>query len=319
MWRKTALITVCLALPAAAMAHLCNDVFVQAKDNLAVKVDVRDGQLRIGQEASFRVYLLNTMDRDIAAISLSVTSPQFTAEVKPDNMVLRTAKKGGTKGSFEVTLKRNPGVPDGKYKIDLCLFNPKNKAQVFKTLDLDSAAGVVELPKGAAVKVDGAADAAEWDKTPVCTDFYTYGKKSQYQENLPCQDQARCRLAADADNLYCLLQFGGGAGASGDQATIYVSPNTETKPVAVTIDRLTAKATCDKGTDGIEVKPSADKSTVECKIPLALLGIKGSKSFHANFTRTLAAADGKKTESYWRGNSASLQEPIVYGQFKLAE
>ena len=35
-------------------AHLCNDVFAQAKDNLAVKVDIRDGQLRINQTASFR-------------------------------------------------------------------------------------------------------------------------------------------------------------------------------------------------------------------------------------------------------------------------
>ena len=319
MWRKLAVAAVCLALPAAALPHLCNDVFVQAKDNLAVTVDVRDGQLRIGQEASFKVYLLNTMDRDIAVISLSVTSDQFTAEVKPAQMSLKTTKRGGTKQSFEVTLKRNPGVADGKYKIDLCLFNPRNKSQVFKTMDLDSAAGVVELPKGAAVKVDGNAEEAEWGKAPLCTDLYTYGKKGKYEENTPCQDQPRFRLNADGENLYCLLQFAGGAGAKADEATLYISPNAETKPVAVTIDRLAAKASCDKGADGIEVKPGADKATLECKIPLSILGLKGSKTFHANFTRALTGADDKKTVAYWRGNSMSFQEPIVYGQFKLAE
>jgi hypothetical protein len=315
MWRKSALIAVCLAIPAAALAHLCNDVFLQAKDNLAVKVDVRDGQLRIGQEATFKVYLMNTMDRAIADISLSVNSGQFTAKVEPQKMSLGNGKKA----AFDVTLTRNAGVADGKYKIDLCLFNPQKKSQVFKTVDLDTAAGVIEIPKGLAVKVDGAGDEAEWGKTPVCTDFYTYGKKGQYQENLPCQDQARFRVNADADNLYCLLQFAGGAGATGDEAKLYVSPGADTKPVAVIFDRLAAKASCDKGADGIEVKASADKTTLEVKVPRELLGIKGAKSFYLNFTRRVTGADGKQTVSYWRGNSASLQEPIVYGQFRLAE
>ena len=334
LWRKLALVIVCLALPGAALAHLCNDVFAQAKDNLAVKVDVRDGQLRIGQEATFKVYLLNTMDREIETIGLEVRSQEFTATVKPSAdwkqyPMLRPVNPkarqgGGKKESFEVTLKRNPGVADGKYKIDLCLFNPKNKSQVFKTVDLDSAAGVCELPKGAAVKVDGNAEEAEWGKAPLCTDLYAYEKadptkKRGYMVNKPCQDQARFRLAVDAENLYCLAQFGGGAGAAGDEATLYLAPNAEAKPVAVTIDRLAAKVSCEKGAEGIEVKVGADKSTFECRIPLALVGLKGSKSFLANFTRTQASADGKKTVGYWRGNSESLLEPVFYGQFRLAE
>jgi hypothetical protein len=319
MWRKLAIAAVCTALPAAALAHLCNDVFDQAKDNLAVKVDVRDGQLRIGQEASFKVYLLNTMDRGIATISLQVNSNEFTAEVKPDKLSLPVGKKM----SFDVVLKRNPGVADGKYKIGLTLYNTNKKSQVFTTTDLDSAAGIVELPKGAAVKVDGASDEAEWGKSFACTDFYTCAKQKfpsgTFMANQPAQDQARFRVAADAENLYCLLQFAGGTGAKADEAKLYVAASADAKPVTVVFDRLTAKASAEKGPEGIEVKASADKSMLECKVPLELLGLKGAKSFRLNFTRRVTDADGKQTVTYWRGNGASLQEPIVYGQFKLAE
>ena len=55
MRRKLVLVALLAAVPTMALAHLCNDVFRQAKDNLAIKVDIRDGQLRIGQSASFRV------------------------------------------------------------------------------------------------------------------------------------------------------------------------------------------------------------------------------------------------------------------------
>jgi hypothetical protein len=72
-----------MLLSVSAQAHLCNDVFAQAKDNLVVKVDVRDGQLRISDTGTFRVYLLNTMDRDIERIELEIQSNEFDAEVTP--------------------------------------------------------------------------------------------------------------------------------------------------------------------------------------------------------------------------------------------
>ena len=66
-----------------SFSHLCNDVFVQAEDNLAVKVDIRDGQLRISDTGSFKVYVLNTMDRAIQKLNLVVESEEFDVEVKP--------------------------------------------------------------------------------------------------------------------------------------------------------------------------------------------------------------------------------------------
>jgi hypothetical protein len=258
------------------------------------------------------------MDRGIATLSLSVDSAQFTAAVKPDKLGLPVGKKM----AFEVTLTRNAGVPDGKYKIGLCLYETNKKSRVFKTVDLDEAAGICELPKGAAIKTDGVADEAEWSKSFVCTDFYCCVSKKfpegNFLANQPVQEQPRFRLAADAENLYCLLQFGAAANATGDEAALYVAPSPDAKPVVVTFDRLTGNAACDKGVQGIEVKASADKSALEAKIPRELLGVKDAKSFCVNFTRTLTR-DNKKTVAYWRGNDKSRLEPIAYGQFKLAE
>jgi hypothetical protein len=238
-------------------------------------------------------------------------------------MSLKAVKEKGKKECFEVTLKRNPGVPDGKYQIELCLFEPgkkgTEKGRIFKTVDLDQAAGVSELPKAAGIKVDGNADQAEWASSALCTGLCEYKKKGGYQENVPAADEGRLRLACDKDNLYCLFQLAGAAGATADEATLYVAPTTDDKPVAVIFDRLSGKVTCDKGAEGVECKVSADKSAMECRIPRALVGLKDAKTFCANFTRTVTGADKKKTVSYWRGNSFSLLDPIVYDQFKLAE
>ena len=128
------LVVVSLVIPVAAEGHLCNDVFVQAKDNLVVKVDVRDGQLRISKTGTFKVYLLNTMDRDIAKIYLEVQSSDFDAEVKQSSdwrgyPVLKTTKRGGKKECFEVELTRKRGTKEGKYKIGLLLHGGnRNKA-----------------------------------------------------------------------------------------------------------------------------------------------------------------------------------------------
>ena len=69
--------------PIAVYGHSCNDVFQVVKDNLAVKIDIQDGQMHINEHAKFRVYLLNTINFDIGYIHLDVVSDEFNAIVKP--------------------------------------------------------------------------------------------------------------------------------------------------------------------------------------------------------------------------------------------
>jgi len=324
MWRLTICALMLAACVAPARAHLCNDVFAQAKDNLAVKVDIRDGQLRIAQEASFRVYLLNTMDRDIANIKLEVRSNEFVGEVTPAPdwqgfPALKTAKAGGKKQFFTVTLRRKPGIPDGKYKIGLRLFNGQNASQEFKSVDLESAADLIALPRAKGITIDGQPQDAEWLNAAICTDFYTYGSGGgRYTENRKSEAQARVRMLSDESNLYCLLNFQGGADAQADEAVMYIAPTSTDTPVAVTFNRLTGKVSVAKEGVAIEAVASPDKSAIECRIPLDLLGANGAKAFRANFTRTLTSGQSK-TVTYWRGNSFSVLDPIVYGQFRIAE
>jgi len=325
MLRRLLLVALLAAFPAVAYAHLCNDVFAQARDNLAVKVDVRDGQLRIGQEGSFRVYLLNTMDREIVAIDLEVNSQHFDAQVQPapdwrDYPMLKTTLRGGRKEYFTVRLRRKPGVPDGRYRIDLKLSNPGNRRQVFKTVDLDSAAAVCPLPPAPAITVDGRADRAEWGQSALCTDFYVYKKKGSYFENEVVEAQARFRVAMDAQNIYGLLQFQGGEQATADVGTVYVSTGTDTLPLAFHFDRVSGRISSQHSTEGIEYSLSPDKTAIECKIPRALLRPAGQErdpaGYYMNFTRT-ATIGGNEYVTYWRGNSRSVSDPIVYGYFTI--
>jgi len=305
---------------------LCNDVFALAKDNLAVKVDIRDGQLRIAQQASFRVYLLNTMDRDIVNINLEVKSDEFTGQVAPSTdwksfPLLKAVKAGGQKQFFTVTLQRKPGIADGKYKISLRLFNGQNASQEFKSVDLENAADLIALPRAKGIKIDGQAQPAEWENAAICTDFYTHGTaggKGKFAENHKADAQVRVRMLADESNLYCLVNFQGGADAEADEAVMYLAPTSADAPVAVTFNRLTGKVAVEKEGVAIESAASADKSAIECRIPRALLGGQAAKAFCANFTRTLTEGQAK-TVTYWRGNAYSVRDPIIFGQFRFAE
>lgn len=316
MTRRLLVLLLALAVPALASAHLCNDVFVQAKDNLAIKVDIRDGQLRIGEQGSFRVYLLNTMDRDIANINLEVLSKEFAAEVKPGAgwkrfPVLQTTKRGGQKEYFDVTLRRQAGVPDGRYEIGLRLFNGKNKRMEFKTVQLEEACANLQAAGDATVTVDGRFTRQEWRGSVLATDFYEYVKAGRYFENKHCAEQARFRVNADQDYVNCLLAFQGGDGARKDVATIYVASALDQEPKVIEIDRVSGTAPA-----GVEVKKGQEGQVLECRIPRKLLGVEGSEAFYLNLTRTQEGPKGKQV-SYWRGNQHCLLDPMTYARIQV--
>ena len=296
--------------------HLCNDVFAQAQDNLAVKVDIRDGQLRIGEEASFRVYLLNTMDRGIVSINLEVLSDHFEAKVEPspdwrDFPSLKTSKRGGGKVYFNVMLRRKAGVPDGRYELGLRLFNGRRRSQEFKTVDLAAAAATHRLRHGA-VTVDGKATREEWDNSIICTEFHEYVKAGRYYENKPAREQTRARFKVDKEYLYCLLSVQGGDTAARDCIAIYASPTMDQKPARIILDRRQGTVNADLG-DGsaVTVKPVRGNAVLECRIPRALLGLEKRSDFYLNLTR-MVSNDGRERISYWRGNQLSLSDPVTY-------
>ena len=308
------LLTITLLLSSLGLlrAHLCNDVFEQARDNLAVKVDIRDGQLRIHQEASFRVYLLNTMDRGIADIRLEVISPDFDSIVTPSPEwrtfpQLNTIRHGGKKEYFTVTLKRKAGVPDGRYQIALRLFNGKQPRMEFKTVELDRALNTISLPlRPRALQVDGRIQREEWADAWLCTGFSQDTKGRRYIEVQPADCGTRIRLAAQADTLYAMIA----APAVGENDTVdlLITPDMESAPTAIrvhlstgTMEKAPPGARAEKGPEGIELS-----------IPLQPIGIQ--QAFLLNIIR-----QRDQRLSYWLGNEASCQNPLVFARILLPD
>lgn len=305
-----------------AYAHLCNDVFAQAHDNLAVKVDIRDGQLRIQDKGTFRVYILNTMDRDIANINLLVKSDAFVSKVNPSKdwqgfPVLRASKAGGKKEYFEVTLERKSGTPDGPQKIDLQLIDGSNVSRVFKAFDLKDALNTVDIPMALKVVIDGAASQEEWGKGALCTGFNEYQKVGQYQENRPAQNSPRVRLMHNGKYLYCCINLSDKpADGCADETVMLISKREDVKPIKLIFNRNKGTVLCEgasEGADAIECKANAEKDTIEARIPLSSMGIGGQKNFCVNFSRVITNPKGEKNVSYWRGNFYSVENPVVFG------
>lgn len=304
-------------------AHLCNDVFIQAKDNLAVKVDIRDGQLRISKEARFRVYLLNTMDRDIADIRLEIMTDKFKSKVKPASSwksypVLKTTCKGGSKQYFTVILKRKKDVPQGKYNIGLRLFNGKNKSQVFKTVDLAGAMSIMKVPeKPNSLSIDGKASRKEWGKGLQATSFstYTYRKTDaswidKEGINSPASVQTRVRFLHGKTSLFAFVDLKK-PGTKKDKITMLISPDTEKSPAEIVIDAKKGIAEIN-GKKSEKVKVAKKGSKVEIEIPFKEIATEGKDSFYLNVIRSR-----DKEKSVWQGNLLSAEDPVVFARFVL--
>jgi len=292
-------------------AHLCNDVFAQARDNLAVKVDIRDGQLRINQEASFRVHLLNTMDRDIVDIRLEIISPEFDGVVTPSPdwkgfPHLKTSLRGGRKEFYDVTLKRKSGTVDGKYTIGLRLFNGQNRAMEFKTVAIADAMAVVHVPRAPKdLRVDGKPGRAEWVSAALLCDF-SKQVKARYLENAKSECETRVRLSADNRNLYALVTTP--ALGTEDTLHLFLAADTEAAVRKIALDLKTGALT--GAPEGSTALPSPEG--MEVSIPLA--GLDLPRAFLVNLART---RDGAR--SFWRGADASVDQPVVFARMVLAD
>lgn len=315
-----------LALSVAAQAHLCNDVFVQAKDNLVVKVDVRDGQLRISKTGSFRVYLLNTMDRDIDKIQLDVITNDFDANTKPADdwrgfPRLRTATRGGKKEYFDVELTRKKGTREGKYKIALHLHGG-GRNKVFKTVDINDAMALMTVPeKPKSLKVDGKVKSTEWKKGLLCASFYEYKRSGRYMQNFPATQQTRFRFFHEKGDLYCCVDFQKKSKEdSEDKARIFISKDQDSEPKEVVIDIQKKEVTFDGNSEGIETEVDSKGTKMEIKIPVPFLALEGddkdkkAKVICVNLVRECGGAT-----SYWRGNSASFKNPVVFANFVMGD
>jgi hypothetical protein len=309
---KKVLLILLLGAQFVLWGHLCNDVFRQSSNRLAIKVDTRDGQLRINQAGTFRVYLQNSMDRDIEQIGLRVSAKGFKAIARPSGNwrsfpTLITTYRGGRKEYFEVSLIRKPGVLQGKHTLKLFV---TCGGRVLKSYKVGMPAEKMVIPaKSPMLRIDGSVNAAEWGNTKLCASFYEIRKRKK--KNSPVQ--TRVRFSHDQQALYCLVDFQKKGNL--DQVNLYTAKDQSAEPVNVSIDLQAAKVSCSPKAPGNErikaaIKPGGTK--VELRIPFQLLQLTGQSHFFLNMTRK---QDDRMT--YWRGEAKNLSDPSVFEKFEL--
>ena len=329
--------------PAVVYGHVCNDVFQFLKDNLAVKVDIQDDQLHINESAKFRVYMLNTMFMDLGNIQLDVITDEFDVTVTPSEgwngyPCLPTVvdqpmwacdggfapspnRVKGKKEHFEVELKRKPDTPTGKYKIGLRLFGvPQDEGlspdmqggEVMTIGNINEVITVMAVPKPSEqIEVDGNVSASEWKDALLCTSMYLYKPKSmiQHKENVKSDVQTRFRFTHEEDKLFCLVDFL--TPSKSDIAKLYFARDRDSIPTVITADLQQQKAVV-SGREDEAIRVAVKENKMELELPLDMVDLKDMNTFYMNMSRDY---DNKTT--YWRGNSRSILEPMVYEKIEL--
>ncbi len=315
-------------------------IMYKLRDNLTLKADVSDRQLRFDKECSFRVYLYNTMSHPYWNVKVDVMSDQFQAAVVPSPRWktypdLQAAATGGTREYFTVTLTRKPGVPDGAYDVSLRVYSSRyDVPKLNGALTLAEAMDQHEIPLGPEVKMDGRVRPQDWNATPALTGFSSYVKNDQ-QEFFFCRptDQTRMHVAADRDNIYMLVTCMGSYDRSikGNEFRIYTAAAIEARPRVFTLDESTGQVTADQPAPGLQCVKCPDDpeapgsvSMYEIRIPRQSLGMT-KDVLYLNFARVVAGRlPGKDPQhkplpecSYWRGNDISAKDPVVYGRMLL--
>ena len=315
-------------------------IMYRLRDNLTVKADVSDRQLRFDKECSFRVYLYNTLSQPYWNVKLEVLSDQFEAAVVPSPHWktypdVQSAATGGTREYFTVTLKRKPGVPDGPYDVSLRLYTSRyDVPKLNGVLTFAEAIDQHAIPLRPAVKMDGRVRPQDWNTSAALTDFSSYVKDGR-QEFFFCRpaDQTRVHVAADRDNISLLVTCMGtyDRTVKGNEVRIYAASAIEAKPVVFTLDESTAQVASEPAVPGLQCVKCQDDpeapgsvATYEIRIPRRSLGIT-KDVLYLNFCRVVAgrlpAKDRKDKPmpecSYWRGNDLSATDPVVFGRMVI--
>jgi hypothetical protein len=241
-----------------------------------------------------------------------VVSPEFDAVINPSAdwkgfPNLKTALKGGKKEYFDVTLQRKSGTADGKYDIGLRLYNGKNPSMEFKTVDIADAMSIVKIPRSAAgLKIDGSVQKAEWADAALCTGLQAEGKKGNYVVKQDADSETRVRLSSDGQNLFGLVT--GPAPGTNDLIRLYLASDSDAKPSILELDLKTGVLKNAPASAISKVSPDG----IELQIPLKDLNL--GKTFLLNLAREKSGA-----LSVWRGNCASVENPIVYANMIVAD
>lgn len=160
--------------------HLCDNVFRQA-DKLIVKPE--NYNMIVKDEATFKVFLQNNMDRAIAEISLLAESSVFDFTITPDKMSIPKDQRV----FFTVTLRPKSEVKTGSYPIHFRLLGKGREfesvsldiqgvvegvtAEVEKAEEIDLANLLTVKPTSHSLQLDGVLGEELWEEASVASNF----------------------------------------------------------------------------------------------------------------------------------------------------
>jgi hypothetical protein len=190
-------------VPALPQAHLCDNVYRQA-DKVIIKPEFTN--LIIKDEATFKVFVQNNMDRGVESAGLEAESEAFDATVEPHAMELPKAKSERDRVFFTVKIKLKPGFTSGSYKINFRLVGRPETGvgrEIARyTADPGALSRIPPAPSTVTVKavkagpvVDGKLDDAAWREAGSFTGF-------RLEDGTPARNQTTGLLVRDRDTLY---------------------------------------------------------------------------------------------------------------------
>ena len=300
-------------------------------DNIALRADLAESDLKAKNEISFPVYVISTMNAALPGVSLDVSSDQFEARVSPSTSwktfpeLSKPAGNHPTKEFFTVTLKKKSATPIRACDVVMKLYSaqPQGKQLVaFQPLSeiLDSH----EIPIQLSFAFDGTTKPEKWGSSFSLQDLTAYEKTATGSYLRKGRTRTRVQWAADKEYLYLLVTFFQ-VGSTGT-VEIDMAPAMDAKPVSIVLNRKDGTVHSSLPAESVEFKKclddplmildekdpfkSAPADTYEGRISLKALGITPGTAFYAN-----AFYNG---QCCWRGNPVSSRDPAMFARMVIA-
>ena len=319
--RKLLIAAVALLMAGGAGAHLCDNVYRQA-DKVIIKPEFTN--LIVKDDATFKVFIQNNMDRGVQTAGLEGESDAFNIKVTPHAMEIPKARSEKDRVSFDVAITLKPGYKSGNYRINFKLVgrgDGEGKEIARYSVEAGDKAAMVASGQAVSMKkcsapapnVDGVMNDPCWREAASFTNFIR-------EDGSAAPGQTVGLVTTDGSNLYVGLVLNA-ASAAGNDRLVFAIAGTEggTQKIEVR-PRGKAKVTA-KGGKPVTVTASSklDKKaktwTVEMSVPLNKLSAGTAGEWKMNVVRFQGT--GKKGASAWTGKPSSAEKLEAYGTLKL--
>jgi len=300
-------------------------------DNVSLRADVTEADLKTKSEVAFPVYVINTMKSPLPGVSLDVASGQYDVKVEPSPtwtsfpMLPKCSPVPPCKEFFTVHLKKKPSAAAGPCDVVLKLFSVQPDGRRLVAFEpLADTIDSHDVPLQKAFVFDGTTSAKKWGDSFAIHDLRSYKQTSDGNFERKGRTRTRVQIAADKDSIYFLVTFFR-VGADGT-VDLFLAPAIDAKPVSIALNRKDGTVRTSLPPGSVEFKkclddpkmimdakdpfPQPPADTYEGRVSRAALGFPAGNVFYLNVD---------SPDNYWRGNPASASNPAVFARMVIAE